>query len=78
MSANAICPQCGGQMQFRLGDYDCAFCGYTESRLEHEQRTDSATVPRPKTTGPDNEPTPRGRRMRRHEDGESAHRGNGG
>jgi len=26
------CPQCGGEMSFRLGMYDCPQCGYSEER----------------------------------------------
>jgi len=44
------CPKCGAEMRFRLGEFECAECGYTEpvaKRAELEPRSEAYRPPAP-------------------------------
>jgi len=46
------CPKCGGTMEFRLGDFECAECGHTESAEAVSEKGKPKWTPPPPTTPP--------------------------
>jgi len=46
------CPKCGGTMEFRLGDYECAECGHSEPAEAVSEKGKPKWAPPPPLTSP--------------------------